>query len=118
MNESAYYRKFRTRLTKEGARVIKIHGSGYGQVGVSDVLVVHPGWHGWIEFKVGRRKLTPTQVAFTQDMRRKGMHALVVRGPEHSVETCDGKHFTDLDWSQPLIPQLHDAAVLIGRFDR
>lgn len=71
MSESKDTREFCAELLRVNARFLALVGSKQQQNGWPDRYVSHAYWHGWIEFKNGKRKLDPLQIVRRNDMNSR-----------------------------------------------
>jgi len=67
MKESLFQNKVIKALRERGAWILNIHGGGdpsrgMQMSGVPDLLVIHRRWKGFLELKIGDRKLSPIQL--------------------------------------------------------
>lgn len=79
MNESSFCKKLMRMLEDRGAVVFKIHGHGMQESGWPDLYVAGLVFTGWIELKVGRRKVTPLQKERMRMLVERGVPAFVLR---------------------------------------
>jgi hypothetical protein len=88
MNESQFSSYIGSALKTAGAKVLKLHGHAMQAAGWPDTYVSHWNWRGWVEFKVGSRKLTPLQLKFIGDLNIRGDNAIVMRldSARHVIE--------------------------------
>lgn len=100
MRESSFTADVAKRLKAAGALTFKIHGGPYGRAGVPDMFVADTRWSGWIEFKVGRNKVTPVQQAAMYALTKRGVNAVVLRATEEEllIEDADGTRRASLPW--------------------
>lgn len=106
MNEASYTNRLRRLLEAEGAFPIKFRPGGGQRAGTPDLYVAHPDWHGWIEFKYGRYKVSAVQRSVFERLAWSRVPVVVLRGPHGIVESFDGIELASIDIKNPLIPQL------------
>lgn len=107
MPEAAVVRRLKRTLESEGALVIKYRPGNGQRAGVPDLYVAHPEWHGWIEAKSGRGRVTDIQRAVMEMLEARGVPVCVV----HDDEIRDPREnlIARIDWDYPLVAQLPPA---------
>ena len=100
MRESESTARLMREIEDDGGVTIPLVGS-YMSSGWPDRLVYHRLWHGLIELKAPRGKLSDQQRASLRKLReRRSAHAVVVRFPER-VEDELGELLTTFDGTGP-----------------
>lgn len=78
-SETEFTKWFCDQLQAVNALTIAFVGSTMQVGGIPDRYICHRDFHGWIEFKKDRRKVTTAQRIFIQDVNIREGNALVVR---------------------------------------
>jgi hypothetical protein len=79
MKENKFQSKLIKKLESQGAWVLNVHGHKWQKSGVSDSLVIHKNWKGFLELKVGKNKVSPLQKAIAEKLIKRGFPCFVVR---------------------------------------
>ena len=79
MNECAFTRWFCSCLKAVNTEVVAMVGSMRQKAGLPDRYVCHTRFRGWLEFKLGDRRLTTTQHILMKRLLERGDTCLVVR---------------------------------------
>lgn len=110
MNETTYTNKIRKLLEAQGAWCLKYRPGSGTKVGVPDLYVADTHGDLWVEFKVKRNKVSGVQASVARQIMERDTLAVVLRGPEGSIESFDGKQFGTLDLERNIAAQLRGFA--------
>ena len=79
MSETNFRLRVQAAIERDGAFVVKLHGSRFGLAGLPDLHVTSRDWTGWLELKVGSEELTPRQLFIGKKIIRAGGSWFVLR---------------------------------------